>query len=98
MTTKEQSAAITLDERAQLDRLYADFAAAHLSPLWTQREGLMPQVPQPDAVAKVWRWSTLHSLAARSGELVPVGRGGERRAIALANPGLPGTAFATPTL
>ena len=35
---------------------------------------------------------------ARSGELVAVGRGGERRAIALANPGLPGTAYATPTL
>ena len=29
---------------------------------------------------------------------MPVGRGGERRAIALANPGLPGTAYATPTL
>lgn len=37
-------------------------------------------------------------LAERSGELVPVGRGGERRAIALANPGLGGAPFATPTL
>ncbi|WP_310462218.1 cupin domain-containing protein, partial [Sphaerotilus sp.] len=35
---------------------------------------------------------------ARAGELVPVGRGGERRAIALANPGLDGRPFATPTL
>ncbi len=43
-------------------------------------------------------WSTLLPLAEQSGELVPVGRGGERRAIALANPGLPGTAYATPTL
>jgi gentisate 1,2-dioxygenase len=33
-----------------------------------------------------------------AGELVPVGRGGERRAIALANPGLGGRPFATPTL
>ena len=40
----------------------------------------------------LWRWSTLLPLAERAGELVPVGRGGERRAIALANPGLPGTA------
>jgi gentisate 1,2-dioxygenase len=46
----------------------------------------------------LWRWSTLYPLAERSGDLVPVGRGGERRAIALANPGLPGTAYATPTL
>lgn len=88
----------TADELAALDQLYADFAAAHMAPLWTQRAGLMPQAPQPGAVPMLWRWSTLHPLAARSGELVPVGRGGERRAIALANPGLPGTAYATPTL
>ena len=88
----------TLDETEALERLYADFAAAHLAPLWTQRAGLMPISPQPAAVPALWRWSTLYRLAARSGELVPVGRGGERRAIALANPGLPGTAYATPTL
>ncbi|MET8354174.1 MULTISPECIES: hypothetical protein [unclassified Micromonospora] len=29
---------------------------------------------------------------------MPVGRGGERRAIALANPGLGGLPYATPTL
>jgi gentisate 1,2-dioxygenase len=40
----------------------------------------------------------LYDIAQRSGDLVPVGRGGERRAIGLANPGLPGTAYATPTL
>ena len=34
----------------------------------------------------------------RAGALVPVGRGGERRAIALANPGLAGLPYATPTL
>jgi len=36
--------------------------------------------------------------AARSAELVPVGRGGERRAISLGNPGLPGDPYTTPTL
>ncbi|NMH98303.1 cupin domain-containing protein [Pseudonocardia acidicola] len=88
----------TAEERAELDRLYADFEAAHMAPLWTQRAGLMPQHPEPAAVPMLWRWSTLYPLAARSGELVPVGRGGERRAIALANPGLPGRPYATPTL
>jgi gentisate 1,2-dioxygenase len=58
----------------------------------------MTDQPRPAAEPFLWRWSTLYRLAARSGELVPVGRGGERRAIALANPGLPGTAHATPTL
>jgi gentisate 1,2-dioxygenase len=88
----------TADERAELEQLYADFAAAHMAPLWTQRAGLMPTTPEPESVPMLWRWSTLYPLAERSGRLVPVGRGGERRAIALANPGLPGTAYATPTL
>jgi len=98
VTTNQPSETVSGDESAQLEQLYAEFAAANLAPLWTQREGLMPQVPRPDALPMVWRWSTLYALAARSGDLVPVGRGGERRAIALANPGLPGTAYATPTL
>ena len=58
----------------------------------------MPHTPQPRAVPHLWRWAELLPLAARSAELVPVGRGGERRAIALANPGLRGDAYATPTL
>lgn len=82
----------------ELVQLYADFADNHLSPLWTQRDDLMPMVPAPRAVPHVWRWKTLFDIAERSGELVPVGRGGERRAIGLSNPGLPGTAHATPTL
>lgn len=88
----------TAQEQAELEQLYADFAAASMSPLWTQRAGLMPSSPQPSAVPVLWRWSTLYPLAERSGRLVPVGRGGERRAIALTNPGLPGTPYATPTL
>ena len=73
-------------------RLYADFEAAGLLPLWTQREDLMPGTPAPRAVPHVWRWKDLYPLAERAGQLVPVGRGGERRAIALANPGLAGGA------
>lgn len=46
----------------------------------------------------MWRWEQLRALAAQAGEIVPVGRGGERRAIALANPALGGRPFATPTL
>jgi gentisate 1,2-dioxygenase len=58
----------------------------------------MPITPSPLAVPHVWRWRTLFDIAERSGRLVPVGRGGERRAIGLVNPGLPGTAYVTPTL
>ena len=48
--------------------------------------------PQPAAVPMSGAGPRCCPLAERAGELVPVGRGGERRAIALANPGLPGTA------
>ncbi|HZI96764.1 MAG TPA: cupin domain-containing protein [Actinomycetales bacterium] len=89
---------VTSRQQGPLDRLYRDLAEAHMKPLWLERDDLMPTHPEPEAVPMLWRWSTLYPLAARSGDLVPVGRGGERRAIALANPGLPGTAYATPTL
>jgi len=88
----------TPEEKTEIDRLYADFDAEHMMPLWTQLGDLMPLTPRPRAVAHVWRWKTLLPLAERAGDLVPVGRGGERRAIALANPGLEGRPFATPTL
>jgi len=86
------------EEQQQIDRLYADFESEHMMPLWTQLADLMPQTPQPGALPYVWRWKTLLPLAERAGDLIPVGRGGERRAIALANPGLAGQPYATPTL
>ena len=58
----------------------------------------MPRQPQSKAVPHLWRWDRLKALAAQAGAIVPVGRGGERRAIALANPALGGRPFATPTL
>lgn len=81
-----------------LDQLYADFADANLNPLWVQLDDLMPITPTSAARPHIWRWSQLLPLAERSGELVPVGRGGERRAIALANPGLGGLPYVSPTL
>ncbi|GII98870.1 gentisate 1,2-dioxygenase [Sediminihabitans luteus] len=81
-----------------LDRLYEDFARNSTAPLWTQTNDLMPLVPTPAAIPFVWQWRELVDIARRAGDLVPVGRGGERRAIGLANPGLAPTAYATPTL
>lgn len=85
----------TAEEEA---RLYNDFTSNGLVPLWIMREDLMPTVPSPKALPHLWRWDNLYSLAQRAGELIPVGRGGERRAIAMANPGLQGLPYATPTL
>ena len=58
----------------------------------------MPAVPNPAAVPHIWHWTDLYPLAQRAGDLIPVGRGGERRAIAIANPGLAPMPYATPTI
>ncbi|MFE1954315.1 cupin domain-containing protein [Streptomyces sp. NPDC059524] len=81
-----------------LEALYRGFEHELLVPLWTEIGDLMPAHPRSRAVPHLWRWDRLRALAARAGDLVPVGRGGERRAIALANPALGGRPFATPTL
>lgn len=83
---------------ADLESLYSDFASHGMVPLWTALGDLMPTTPKPRAAAQIWRWADLYPLAERAGELVPVGRGGERRAIALANRALDGQPFITPTL
>lgn len=101
MTTKGHAAvknAMQPDDTPELRELYAGFEREHLKPLWTQLGNLMPMHPKPRAVPHVWKWANLYPLAKRSGDLVPVGRGGERRALGLANPGLEGNAFVSPTL
>jgi len=86
------------DPSPALEALYRGFEQELLVPLWTQIGDLMPRHPTSKAVPHLWRWDRLKALAAQAGDIVPVGRGGERRAIALANPGLGGRPFATPTL
>ena len=81
-----------------LERLYQGFEQELLVPLWTEIGDLMPPHPRSKAQAHLWRWERLLELADQAGHLVPVGRGGERRAIALANPSLGGKPYATPTL
>jgi gentisate 1,2-dioxygenase len=98
LSAPDPAADPTPEEESALRRLYADFENGNLLPLWTQLGDLMPMRPMPSARAHVWTWKTLYPLAKRAGDLVPVGRGGERRAIALANPGLGGRPYATPTL
>lgn len=86
------------DPTPELEALYRGFERELLVPLWTEIGELMPLHPKTKAAAHLWRWERLLALAERAGRLVPVGRGGERRAIALANPSLGGKPYATPTL
>lgn len=79
-----------------LDELYGDMADADLQPLWLQK-GLLPRMPN-GLSPHIWRWKTLRALAERSGDLVGIDRGGDRRVLALAHPDLRGEPFATHTL
>ena len=82
----------------ELEDLYRGFEKEMLVPLWTEIGDLMPPHPRSRATPHLWEWKNLLELADQAGHIVPVGRGGERRAIALANPSLGGRPFATPSL
>ncbi len=88
----------TPDVDARLDAFYADLASVDLQPLWTQTKSLMPAAPEPAAQPWLWQGETLRALATTARDLITIERGGERRVLALANPGLGGMPFATPTL
>lgn len=92
------SSVSALDAARELEQFYADVATLDLQPLWTQTRDLMPREPRPSARPWMWRWKDVRPLCERAGRLVPIERGGERRVLALANPGLGGLPFATPTL
>jgi gentisate 1,2-dioxygenase len=81
-----------------LQALRDDMAAKHMIPLWELEAEIMGLAPTPRTVAWLWRWQELYSVAERAGALVSVERGGDRRAIALANPGQDGMPYATSTL
>jgi len=84
--------------KESLQALYDDVAEADLQPLWAQEAELMAQEPPASAVAHVWRWSVMAELARRAGHEVDFESGGDRRVLALCNPGLEGRPYATPTL
>ncbi|MFI6347153.1 cupin domain-containing protein [Streptomyces sp. NPDC050560] len=94
----DETARTAAGDPPELTAFYAQVAAYELQPLWTQTAELMTPTPKPRSVPWAWHWDLLHRLASRSGDLVPVERGGERRVLALSNPGLGGLPYATETL
>ena len=80
------------------DEFCGALAAKDLQPLWTQAARLMPPEPIPRTLPWLWKWTSVLPLAQRAGELIPIGRGGERRVLALANPGLGGLPYTSSTL
>jgi gentisate 1,2-dioxygenase len=81
-----------------IEVLRADMERRRLVALWELEGEIMGLVPRPRTRPWLWRWHDLHDVAERAGSLVPVERGGDRRAVALANPGQDGMPYATSTL
>jgi gentisate 1,2-dioxygenase len=80
------------------DEFCGALAARDLRPLWKIAKQLMPNVPLPTTQAWLWRWDDVLPLAKRAGELITLERGGDRRVLAFANPGLHGLPFTSTTL
>lgn len=86
----------TSDEHT-LDDFYGALAEGHLQPLW-EMHGLLTVEPEVATVPFRWRAAELLKMAQRAGELVPISRGGDRRVLAMANPGLGGAPYISSTL
>ncbi|MQB00655.1 MAG: cupin domain-containing protein [Actinobacteria bacterium] len=80
------------------DEFCGALAAKDLQPLWKINKQIMPQQPHPKTLPWLWNWSTLLPLAQRAGELITIDRGGDRRVLALCNPGLNGMPYTSTTL
>ncbi len=84
------------DEPA-LDSFYLELSAKQLQPLW-ELHGLLTPTPRVRAIPYRWCADDLAKLGRRAGDLVPIDRGGDRRVLAMANPGLGGAPFISSTL
>lgn len=77
------------DIAARTEDLYTDMAAHSLQGLWR-----MDRKP-PDVRPYLWQWRTVRRVADASRDLVDIPYPGERRAVALINPGIPGAIGST---
>src|SRR5207244_7077653 len=80
------------------DEFCGALAARDLQPLWKMAKRLMPNVPLPTTQAWLWKWEQILPLAKRAGQIITLDRGGDRRVLAFANPGLNGLPFTSTTL
>ena len=80
------------------DEFCGALASHDLQALWSLQRKLMPDVPIPSTLPWLWKWDTVLPLAKRAGEIITIERGGDRRVLALANPGLHGLPFTSTTL
>lgn len=80
------------------DEFCGALAARDLKSLWSMQTALMPDAPLPATQPWLWPWKETYPLAKRAGEIITLERGGDRRVLAFANPGLNGLPFTSTTL
>ena len=77
------------DAATQLEALYTEMALHSVESLWRMDH------KGSDVRPHLWRWETMRRLVTEAGKLVEIERPGERRAVALVNPGIPGALGST---
>ena len=82
----------------EMDEFCGALQAHELQALWKISKDLMKPVPAPKTRAWLWRWDEVYPLAQDAGRLITLERGGDRRVLAFANPGLQGAPFTSTTL
>ena len=77
------------DRATRLEAMYTEMAAYSLEGLWRmERTG-------PDVRPYLWQWDAVYRAVTAAGEFVDIPYPGERRAVALVNPGIAGALGST---
>src|SRR5262245_8977590 len=72
----------------ELQRYCADLRRAGLDAPWS-RPGPLIEQKRTRVETRLWRWAEIEPLLHRTAEFMAPGRGGERRILRIANPGVP---------
>lgn len=80
-----------MESRTQTDELevlHQEMAENHLGPLWSSIQYLNTVEPVAKPIPYLWKASLIQKFLTRAEELLEVGKGAERRAVFLINPGM----------
>ncbi len=80
-----------------LEELYAELREHNSGALWTNIKDVNRAEPAPKAVACLWKYTEMHPLLTRAGDLVSAADA-ERRVLMLLNPGINRLPFTTDTI
>lgn len=88
---------LSSDARRERAAYYDRIGASSMKPLWEVLHALVPQQPQSQAQAMIWRYAELRDQVLEAGRLISAEEA-ERRVLILENPGLPGQSSITQSL